>query len=125
MHKTHFDHFDESFSQDVKDCPNCQVQNKLCQQFREIKDEQGSKMQTISFEQRMKLVEIMLSYDQEASQLSFRCRLWLWRYSTNCNNMMSVYKKYVKELKDMNMFANSSFAQIELDLPRMQFFKHQ
>lgn len=55
-------------------------------------------MQTMSFDQRKQLMETMLNFEIKAEALSFRCRLWLWRYATNCNNMILTHKKYVKEL---------------------------
>lgn len=35
--------------------------------------------------------------------------------------MISFNKNYVNELSQMKIFANQSFAQIELDLPRLNF----
>jgi hypothetical protein len=38
--------------------------------------------------------------------------------------MMSTMKDYVKELKEMELFPHLNFAQIEVDIPRMQFLSN-
>lgn len=53
--------------------------------------------------------------------LGFRPRLRLWIKSTNVRNMMEMMPGYVTELETMELFPNLNFAQIEVDIPRMQF----
>jgi hypothetical protein len=42
----------------------------------------------------------------------------MWLYATGSLSMISSSKDYVNELSQIKIFANPSFAQIELDIPR-------
>lgn len=44
--------------------------------------------------------------------------------STNTKNAIESNKNYVQELAKIKLFANASFYQIDLDIPRYELFQH-
>lgn len=67
----------------------------------------------------------MLSNDYDSENLSFECRVNLWRRATSADSLKKSNPGLCDGLKKMQLFAHASFPQIHKDAPRLFTLDHK